>query len=76
MKIFRMMMNYKYFKPINQCEQDILNTCEFDNHLNDYKDLKYDSSLCCKSEYEDLKQITNWSHIYYADYETDVTVST
>ena len=31
--------------------------------------------LCCKEESTDLKKITEWSHIYYADYETDVTVS-
>ena len=75
MIIMRAMFENNYFREINQCEQEILGTCEFDNHLNDYTDLSYDPNLCCKPESATLKKITEWSHIYYADYETDVTVS-
>ncbi|KAK8895923.1 hypothetical protein M9Y10_013809 [Tritrichomonas musculus] len=64
-----------FFREINQCEQGILETCEYDNHLNDYINLDFDEELCCKEESTNLKKITEWSHIYYADYETDVTVS-
>ena len=75
MIIMRAMFEHGYFREINQCEQGILNTCEFDNHLNDYTSLNYDEESCCKQESNDSKKITEWSHIYYADYETDVTVS-
>ena len=67
------MFEHGFFREINQCEQGILSTCEFDNHLNDYVNLSYDEESCCKLESIDLKKITEWSHIYYADYETDVT---
>ena len=73
--VLKYMMKCGYFREINQCEQGILNTCEFDNHLNDYVDLNYDLKLCCREESVELKKTTEWSHIYYADYETDVTVS-
>ena len=69
------MFECNYFREIRQCEQDILATCEFDNHLNDYTELNYDEESCCKPESHDMKQITEWSHVYYADYETDVTRS-
>ena len=58
-----------------QCEQGILNNCEFDNHLNDYINLIYDEELCCKAEIDNIKKETKWSHVYYVHYETDVTVS-
>ena len=73
--VLKIMFECGYFREINECDQDILETCEFDNHLNDYIDLSYDEKLCCKEENDEIKKSTNWSHIYYADYETDVTVS-
>ena len=73
--VIKTMFKCGYFREINQCEQEILGTCEFDNHLNDYVDLSYNEGLCCIEEHNDLKNITEWSHIYYADYETDVTTS-
>ncbi|KAK8845150.1 hypothetical protein M9Y10_021332 [Tritrichomonas musculus] len=69
------MFEHGFFREINQCEQGILSTCEFDNHLNDYVNLSYNEESCCKLESTDLKKITEWSHIYYAIYETDVTGS-
>lgn len=75
MSVLRAMFDHNCFREIRHCEHEILATCEFDNHLNDYVELNYDEALCCKAEVSELKQITNWSHIYYADYETDVTVS-
>ena len=42
------MFECNYFREISQCDADILSTCEFDNHLNDYIDLNYDEKLCCK----------------------------
>lgn len=71
--VLETMFECNLFREINQCEQAILSTCEFDNHLNDYVDLIYDEKLCCKAETTDAKKITDWTHIYYADYETDVT---
>lgn len=76
--IYNYTLNYdrkKFIFPINQCELDILNTCEFDNHLNDYVDLKYNAEFCCKLEDNAPKKVTKWSKIYYADFETDVTVN-
>ena len=73
--IIKSMFEHGCFREINQCEQGILDTCEFDNHLNDYVSLSYDEESCCRLESADTKKITEWSHIYYADYETDVTVS-
>lgn len=71
------MIQHDYFWEINHCELGILiwNTCKLDYLLNYYVDLNYEESLCCKNENINLKQITEWSHIYYADYDDDVTVS-
>ena len=54
-----------YFREINQCELKILSTCEFDNHLNDYTDLRYDTSLCCNPESIENKKITEWSLFHF-----------
>ncbi|KAK8847074.1 hypothetical protein M9Y10_019651 [Tritrichomonas musculus] len=34
--VLKTMFEHGYFREINQCEQGVLSTCEFDNHLNDY----------------------------------------
>ena len=54
-KILHKMFECNYFRKINQCEQDILATCEFDNHLNDYTEFNYDEELCCQAESSNVK---------------------
>ena len=62
------------FREINAYEYDLLKTCEFNNKLKDYTDLSYDERLCTREmKITDFKQ--NDRQIYYADFETDVTVS-
>ncbi|KAK8898932.1 hypothetical protein M9Y10_001224 [Tritrichomonas musculus] len=73
--VLRTMFELNLFRPINQCESDILSTCEFDSHLNDYVDLEFNEELCCELEDDTPKKITEWSKIYYADFETDTTVN-
>ncbi|KAK8853535.1 hypothetical protein M9Y10_017096 [Tritrichomonas musculus] len=46
--VLKTMFEHGHFREINQCEQGVLSTCEFDNHLNDYNDLSYDEESCCK----------------------------
>ena len=75
MKILRTMFDLNLFRPINQCELDILDTCEFDSHLNDYVELDYNDEFCCELESDETKKTAEWSRVYYADFETDVTVS-
>ena len=75
MKIFRQMFELNLFREIKDCEMDILGTCEYDNHLNDYTDLNYDETLCCQLIDNKTKEPQRWTEIYYSDFETDVTVS-
>ena len=74
MKILRLLFELNLFREINACEYNILETCEFTNKLSDYEDLNYYEDLCTRemnnSEYKQDNR-----HIYYADFETDVTVS-
>ena len=62
------------FREINACEYDLLKTCEFNNKLSDYEDLNYNEELCTK-EMKDSEYKPGKRQIYYADFETDVTVS-
>ena len=73
MKILRTMFDCNMFREINQCELNILSTVEFDNHLNDYVELDYPQNLCCFPENQYYKEPIQWSNIYYADFETNIT---
>ena len=74
MKILRLLFELNLFREINTCEYDLLKTCEFNNKFNDYVDLSYDERLCTREmKNRDYKQEER--QIYYADFETDVTVS-
>ena len=75
MTVMKAMSNNGYFIEIIQWEQVLLETCELYNHLNDYVDLSNSEELCCNPESIGIKKSTNWFRIYYADYETDATVS-
>ena len=75
MKILRKLFAEGKFREIKTCELNILGTNEY-NHLDDYEDLDYDSTLCCKLiDSNESKEPRNWSKIYYSDFETDTTVS-
>ena len=71
--ILRAMFRLKLFREINECENNILSTVEFDNHLNDYVELDYPENLCCLEENAKIKNPTKWGAVYYADFETDTT---
>ena len=85
MKILRLLFELNLFREINNYEYDLLKTCEFNNKLNDYTDLSYDERLCTREmTNKDFKKEPKSSEhqrciddrqIYYADFETDVTVS-
>lgn len=74
-KVLRMMVESIGFREINQFEQDIFAKYELDNHMNDYIEFNYDKELYCSEESFDVKNEMHWTHVYYADFETDVTVS-
>lgn len=69
------MFDNHLFREINSCEQNILSTCEYDSHLNEYIDLDYDEKSCCRLINRELKKPKYFSKIYYSDFETDVTVT-
>lgn len=71
----RHMFDNDYFKEINACEQNILATCEYNNHLADYVELDYDEETCCRAISKDQRKTKFFKHIYYSDFETDVTVT-
>jgi DNA polymerase elongation subunit (family B) len=74
LKLLKQMFELNMFEPITAYDQDIIQTCEFVNKLEDYIDLDYDPSLCTREiktkAFEKL-----WSRIYYADFESDPTVN-
>ena len=74
MKILRLLFEHNLFREINACEYNILETCEFTNKLSDYEDLNYYEDLCTR-EMKNSEYKQDNRHIYYADFETDVTVS-
>ena len=75
MKILRTMFECNRFRHINKGENDIIKTNEYENkHLNDYEELDYDANLCTRP-IEDSKREKNYDHIYYADFESDTSVS-
>lgn len=45
MRVLRKMFESNYFCEINQCEQDILANCWFDNNLDNYTELNYDFNV-------------------------------
>ena len=76
MHILRKLFAEGMFREINACEMNILSTNEYTNSLNDYVDLDYDVSLCCKPiDSNEDKKPRKWSRIYYSDFETDTTQS-
>ena len=74
MKILRLLFELNLFREINACEYDLLKSCEFNNKLIDYEDLNFNEELCTK-EMKDSDYKQSQKQIYYADFETDVTVS-
>ena len=72
--ILRKMFELNLFREINAYEYQLLETCEFKNKLNDYKELEYDEKLCTCGV-KNKQDFYNKRRIYYADFETDVTVS-
>ena len=75
MAIFRKIFELGLFREIKKCDMEILTTTEYNNKLNDYKDLDYNEELCCKLINKEEKKEKEWTEIYYSDFETDVTVS-
>ena len=62
-------------RPIYKYESDIIKTSEYDNStLQDYEDLDYEESLCCKEVIDD-KPAKEFEYIFYADFESDITVN-
>jgi DNA polymerase elongation subunit (family B) len=72
--ILKQMFELDMFEPITSNDQDIIRTCEFNNKLNDYVGLEYDEALCTRKIINKAFD-EKWSQIYYADFETDVTVN-
>jgi hypothetical protein len=74
LKILKQMFELNMFSPITSNDQDIIQTCEFNSKLDDYTNLDYDTKLCTqKITKKCFRQ--KWSQIYYADFESDVTVN-
>ena len=72
--ILRKMFELNLFREINTYEYQLLETCEYNNKLNDYTDLDYNEHLCTREAGKQNNFIKK-RRIYYADFETDVTVS-
>jgi hypothetical protein len=73
-KVLETMLELNMFKEIEYYDQDMLRTCEFKNKLADFVDLEYDERLCTQFVSKTFVE-HGWSRIYYADFETDPTVS-
>ena len=62
-------------RPIYKFETDIIATREYDDaNLVEYQSLEYDEKLCCELV-EDNKLAKEYSHVMYADFESDITVN-
>jgi hypothetical protein len=74
LKILKQMFELNMFSPITSNDQNIIQTCEYNCKLDDYTNLDYDAKLCTQKI---TKKCFNqkWSQIYYADFESDVTVN-
>ena len=72
--LLRVMFSENCFKPITAVEYDLLKTREHHNLLPDFTKLSYSEELCTRPVSSEFKQ-KQWSRIYYADFETDPTVS-
>jgi hypothetical protein len=74
LKVLKLMFELGMFEPITSNDQDIIRTCEFNSKLDDYTDLSYDVRLCTR-EIKAKCFEEKWSQIYYADFESDVSVN-
>ena len=75
MKILRTMFECNRFRHINSGENEIIKTNEYMNkNLDDYEDLDYEPKLCTRP-IEDSKKEKIFDHVFYADFESDTSVS-
>ena len=74
LKVLRKMFECDRFRPIENMEQEIIETQEYKNHLQDYNDLAYDEELCTR-ECKDIKKEKEFNYVIYADFESDITVN-
>lgn len=74
--LLRFMFKNDMFKELNACEEGILSTCEYRNHLKDYRDLEYDQKQCTRLIQRKLKEPKKYTNIYFADFEADSTLDT
>ena len=72
--IVRYMEELKRFRPIEQAEEELLCTNEYTQRLVDYEDLYYSEEFCCKPV-ENKKKPIEYDHVFYADFESDITVN-
>ena len=72
--LLRMMFKHNLFEPIRKSDYRIIRTCEYMNSLPDFTDLNYDEKLCTRAISKNIKE-KEWTRIYYADFETDTSVS-
>lgn len=74
LKILRLMFDLGYFREITNSEYGLLKTSESRQRLPDFVDLSYCENLCTR-RIEHGSNLKHYSRIYYADFETDPTVS-
>ena len=68
------MFELGYFRDITNSEYDLLKTSESRQRLPDFVDLNYSEKLCTR-EITRGSNLNQYSRVYYADFETDPTVS-
>ena len=74
METLRLLSHLGKFREITDSEHDLLRTSEFKHGLTDFTDLEYAPKLCTRP-IERGSDLKHYSRVYYADFETDPTVS-
>lgn len=74
MEVLRLLFKLNQFREITSQEHDLLKTSEFKHGLTDFIDLDYAPKLCTRA-IERGSNLHHYSRVYYADFETDPTVS-
>ena len=74
MTLIRKMEECGRFKPIEQEEDDIIRTTEYDKVKTEYTNLEYSTKLCTR-KIDNKKRTKDFKYVFYADFESDINVN-
>ena len=74
MTIIHAMEDFNRFRPIEQDEEALLCSVEYNRRLTDYEDLYYAEEFCCKPV-ENKKKKIEYDYVFYADFESDINLN-